>query len=65
MIESSREYGRQLLRGISRYASLYGPWNFYMGEPFYYGVPGTKKTVQHLIDKGGVNGIIMRESDEM
>jgi len=65
MIESSREYGRQLLRGISRYASLYGPWNFYMGEPFYYGASDTKKSVLHLIEKWGVNGIIMRESEEI
>ena len=65
LIESSREYGRELLRGISRYASLYGPWNFYMDEPFYYGVSGTKKSILHLIEKWGVNGIIMRESAEI
>ncbi len=65
MIESSREYGRQLLRGISRYASLYGPWNVYTGEPFYYGVSGTNKSALHLIEKWGVDGIIMRESAEL
>jgi len=65
MIENSREYGRQLLRGISKYASLYGPWNFYMGEPFYYGVSSTKKSTLHLIGKWGVDGIIMRESEEI
>ena len=64
MIENSREYGRQLLRGISRYTGLYGPWNFHMSEPFYYGTSGTKKSVSHLIEKWGANGIIMRESDE-
>ncbi len=27
-IESSREYGRQLLRGVSKYATINGPWSF-------------------------------------
>jgi LacI family transcriptional regulator len=65
MIESSREYGRQLLRGISKYASLHGPWNFYTGEPFYYGVSGDNKSILQLAKKWGVNGIIMRESAEI
>jgi LacI family transcriptional regulator len=65
MIESSREYGRQLLRGISKYASLYGPWNFYTGEPFYYGMSYDNKSILQLAKKWDVNGIIMRESPEI
>ena len=65
MIENSREYGRQLLRGISKYANLYGPWNFYFSKPFYYGVSGTKKSIRNRIEKWGIDGIIMRESDEV
>jgi LacI family transcriptional regulator, galactose operon repressor len=30
LIETSRGYGRGLLRGIVRYASLHGPWEFYL-----------------------------------
>src|SRR3972149_6121957 len=30
LIETSREYGRALLRGIMRYARLHGPWSFYL-----------------------------------
>jgi LacI family transcriptional regulator, galactose operon repressor len=65
MIESSREYGRQLLRGISNYATLYGPWNFITSEPFYYGVSGTKKSILRRIEREDLDGIIMRESNEV
>ena len=34
LIESSRAYGRGLLRGIAKYARRYGPWAFY-NEPEY------------------------------
>ena len=27
LLETSRQYGRQLLRGIARYARLHGPWS--------------------------------------
>jgi LacI family transcriptional regulator len=30
LIETSRGYGRALLRGIMRYARLHGPWSFYL-----------------------------------
>jgi LacI family transcriptional regulator len=30
LIETSREYGRAMLRGIVRYARLHGPWSFYI-----------------------------------
>lgn len=30
LIETSREYGRALLRGVMRYARLHGPWSFYL-----------------------------------
>lgn len=30
LVETSREFGRELLRGISRYAQLYGPWSFHI-----------------------------------
>src|SRR6185295_10022596 len=30
LIETSRGYGRAMLRGIVRYARLHGPWSFYI-----------------------------------
>ncbi|AQT69090.1 Xylose operon regulatory protein [Anaerohalosphaera lusitana] len=35
LLESSREYGCGLLRGIATYSSLYGPWNLEREIPFY------------------------------
>ena len=32
LIESSREYGRGLLRGVARYHQEHGPWSIYF-EP--------------------------------
>ncbi len=36
-IEDSRAYGRGLLRGISKYARLHGPWLFQTRPEFYHG----------------------------
>src|SRR3982751_4885123 len=30
LVETARGYGRDLLRGIMRYARLHGPWGFYV-----------------------------------
>ncbi len=35
LIESSRAFGRGLLRGIAQYANLYGPWLLCMEPEFY------------------------------
>ncbi len=35
IIESSRSYGRGLLRAVGKYANLHGGWNFYRQAPFY------------------------------
>ena len=43
LIETSRGYGRQLLRGIVRYARLHGPWGFYVTPgDFLQAVPRMK-----------------------
>ena len=55
LIETSRAYGRALLRGITKYSRLYGPWVFY-SEP-----GGLEKAMPHL-EGWGANGIIMRDS---
>jgi len=55
LIETSRIYGRALLRGITKYSRLHGPWVFY-SEP-----GGLEKAMPHL-EGWGANGIIMRDS---
>jgi LacI family transcriptional regulator len=54
LIETSRVYGRALLRGITKYSRLHGPWVFY-SEP-----GGLEKAMPHL-EGWGANGIIMRD----
>ena len=54
LIESSRNYGRGVLRGIARYAHAHGPWSFFVQErELHSGIP---KWLQHW--KG--DGIIAR-----
>lgn len=53
LIETSREYGRQLLRGIAKYSRLHGPWTFYRE-------PGGLSEDRPPLDKREVDGIIVR-----
>jgi LacI family transcriptional regulator len=40
LVESSRTYGRGILRGIARYAHVHGPWSFFtMERDLHGGVP--------------------------
>lgn len=59
-LENSRQYGRDLIRGIAKYSRLYGPWSFYREDMFYN---RTKKTSYDLswIKKWGADGIITRD----
>ena len=57
LIETSRGYGRSLLRGISKYSRLYGPWQFHL-------TPGDfEQIVPRMKDWGG-HGIIARIMDK-
>src|SRR5208282_3020640 len=57
LIESSRTYGRGILRGIARYAHASGPWSIYSQErELHSGIPNWLKTW-----KG--DGIIARIED--
>ncbi|MHC4301023.1 MAG: XylR family transcriptional regulator [Planctomycetota bacterium] len=56
LLESSREYGRQLQLGITRYSYFNGPWTFYR-EP-----GGRDRTLPRLRD-WGANGIIAHAKD--
>jgi len=55
LIETSREFGRELLNGIARYSKLHGPWSFYL-EP-----RGLKSSIPR-IKNWNADGIIMRNS---
>ena len=52
LIETSTGWGRQFLRGISRYSRINGPWMF-------YSEPGSKKQpLPRLLKDWNPNGII-------
>jgi LacI family transcriptional regulator len=53
LIETSREYGRGVLRGIVRYARLHGPWAFYV-------TPGDLEQALPEMKHWGGTGIIAR-----
>ena len=53
LIETSREYGRGVLRGIVRYARLHGPWAFYI-------TPGDFEQALPEMKHWGGTGIIAR-----
>ena len=53
VIETARGYGRQMLRGIVRYARLHGPWGFYV-------TPGDFEQALPKMQQWGGTGIIAR-----
>jgi LacI family transcriptional regulator len=56
LVETARGYGRQLLRGIVRYARLHGPWSFYV-------TPGDFEQALPKMQQWGGTGIIARVSN--
>ena len=61
LIESSRAFSRNLLKGISHYAKLFGPWEMYRVPPFYRD-PFGKDSALEMIDDWGTDGLIIREN---
>lgn len=57
LVETSRSFGRELLRGIARYAQLHGPWSFHITAGDY------EQTVPKMKQWGGA-GIIARIPNE-
>jgi LacI family transcriptional regulator len=55
LVETSREFGRQLIIGIARYSRFHGPWSFYK-EPI-----DLKSSIPRLTS-WKPDGIIMRDS---
>jgi LacI family transcriptional regulator len=60
MMETSRKYGRSILRGIAKYSRAHGPWIFYRQAPFYWGTNSKKASLRRLL-KLNLDGIILRE----
>lgn len=53
LVETSRGYGRSMLRGIVQYARLHGPWQFYV-------TPGDFEQALPEMEQWGGTGIIAR-----
>lgn len=64
-LELNRAYGRSLIRGITQYSKLYGPWNLYMGTPYYYRRSKREESSLAEVIKWHPDGIIMREDPEI
>ena len=60
MMETSRTYGRSILRGIARYARGHGTWIFYKKAPFYWRTAGVKGNLEEIF-KMKADGLILRE----
>src|SRR5262245_28832554 len=57
LVETSRGFGREMLRGIARYAQFHGPWSFHItAGDFEQAVPKMKQW--------GGSGIIARIPNE-
>lgn len=63
LVETSRAYGRGLLRGIAKYSRLHGPWIFYRKPP-YYRHPAQWVRALSRQKKLDADGIIMVEQEK-
>lgn len=69
VIETSRVYGRRLLRGIAKYSRIHGPWAFYREhpkpdfymEPGFFGKSTDKERALSYLENWDADGIITRE----
>ena len=60
MMETSRTYGRSIMRGISRYSRTHGRWILFHRPPFYRVYKG-RGDILKQISQMGVDGLILRE----
>lgn len=68
LIESSRTYGRDLVRGIMRYSRMHGPWVFpwvFYRQDFFYVTRGSERAEVEHLRKWGPDGIIARDSKDI
>src|SRR5262245_36047203 len=57
LVETSRGFGRDMLRGVARYARLHGPWSFHI-------TPGDYEQAVPKMKQWGGTGIIARIPNE-
>ncbi|MDI6448871.1 AraC family transcriptional regulator [Anaerobaca lacustris] len=60
MMETSRSYGRSILRGVAKYARAHGPWIFHRPAPFYWGNTGRRQFLERFL-RLDLDGAIVRE----
>ncbi len=60
LIDRETDYGRGLLRGITRYATAHGPWMPYTGPVFYR---ESEQSLAEWMQVLGADGIIARAAD--
>jgi LacI family transcriptional regulator len=68
MIESSRTYGRELVRGIMRYSRLHGPWVFpwvFYRQDLFYSARGSERAELEHLRKWMPDGIIARDTRDI
>jgi LacI family transcriptional regulator len=68
MIESSRAFGRELVRGIMRYSRMHGPWVFpwvFYRQDLFYVARGSERAELEHIRKWGPEGIISRDTRDI
>lgn len=64
LVESSRTCERDFLRGVARYARLYGPWNFYH-KPKFYLTPNRRPISLSQIKRFQPDGIIISDTERL
>jgi len=60
MMETSRTFGRSIIRGMARYAHEHGNWIFYKRAPFYWGTRSGRDALGKML-KMGIDGLVLRE----
>ncbi len=60
MMETSRTFGRSIMRGLARYGRGHGSWAYYKRAPFYWG-GGNGKVTADDVRRLGADGLILRE----
>ncbi len=60
MMETSRTFGRSIIRGMTRYSRSRGNWIYYKRAPFYWATGGGE-VAPKLILKVGADGLVLRE----
>jgi len=61
LVENSRGFGRDLLKGIADYVKVHGPWTFYHPPFFYIRTSGRRDDELLRLKDWGPDGIIARE----